>query len=299
MPAYQLKKNIGYDFYSEEMPIDLTKADPKPGFVVAKASQGKCDKDRSISLLAIAKQLGIFRGAYHFFELNDVTPQVQNYLEQMASIGELVNLTRDGTGAIIKGTWLPEMEPILDLEYEPPVKPFGMSQSKYNNLYPTGDPVAYQVKFWLNVVEGVTGLKPMIYSSVHFLSFIANAQGNLPAWLNDYRHWSAGYLKSMYVDNYPTIPTVYNFPGAGASDLWQYADDGRSQGWFLNDLNTASDEYMAVLAARSAPVPAPAPTLPPAQPPAAPDVSVSISSVTVGYVVTVNGVAQPVQTLTK
>lgn len=127
-------------------------------FVFIKATQGLAGKDPYFNNhWKSAKEHGLIRGAYHFFENTDsvgALRQAQNFIESVE---------------IEKG----DLPPVLDLERTP----FKKQHLK-------------AAKIWLRRVEQEFGIKPILYASQHYYNKYLSHE------LKDYRVWVAKYSRS-------------------------------------------------------------------------------------------------------
>lgn len=129
----------------------------KLGFAFIKATEGYTRKDRQFSRnWRKAKEVGMPRGAYHFFLPNkNGLIQAENFI---------------GSVRLEKG----DLPPVLDVEETYGVK--------------TAD-LRKRVKEWLRKVEDHYGVKPIIYTSADFYT------RNLGSEFDDYPLWVAHYLQ--------------------------------------------------------------------------------------------------------
>ena len=129
----------------------------KLGFAFIKATEGISNTDSYFKRnWKNAKEVGITRGAYHFFiSTKDGTTQAKNFIKR-------VNLE---TG---------DLPPVLDVE-----QTFGASPTQ----------IRREVKEWLDVAEGHYGVRPIIYTNVDFY------ENYLQGHFDDYDLWVAHYLQ--------------------------------------------------------------------------------------------------------
>lgn len=226
---YTLKSPAVYDFYEGEYPLNwqAIKA-TNPLRVVFQATYGRHGRwddnkpDRKVKqYVDEAKANGVKYGLYHFLKPNSINEQADFYLNTIKSLG--------GFG---------DMEPIVDVEYEP-------SRRDRNAI--RGTQWAGQIKAWLDLVEGASGKKPLIYTSAKFWAFTFDRDEKPPVWTSQYRLWTAGYPFAMRVDSNVTCPKSYIPAGWTECAVWQYAEDGRYRRHPANDLNLVSDSYRDVL----------------------------------------------------
>jgi len=226
---YKLKSPAIFDFYEGEAPLDWEgiKA-AKPLRVAFQATYGRHGRhnddtpDREVrQFVNEAKANGIKYGLYHFLTPRSIAEQADFYIKTVQSLG--------GLG---------DMEPIVDIEYEP--------NRKDKNAVP-GAEWAGQIKAWLDLVEAAFGMKPMIYTSAKFWAFTFGRNNMPPEWTPNYRLWTAGYPLTEYVDKNTTCPPSYIPAGWKEWAIWQYAEDGRYRKYAANDLNLVSEDYVNVL----------------------------------------------------
>lgn len=124
-------------------------------YAFIKASEGSRGRDpRFAANWQGARQVGIRRGAYHFFrpEINPLV-QAETFVRQFGGdVGEL--------------------PPVLDVEVNP-----GLPRQQFTQA----------VRLWLQRVQQLTGQKPMIYTSASFW----DANTTRPGWVNQYPLWVA------------------------------------------------------------------------------------------------------------
>lgn len=221
--------------------IDVSHWDPIPlswmnddlnSYVVgcySKLTQGTWYEDKSAQQnYEVCKRLGIPFSVYHFFEPNDVARQVEQFIKFCILIG----IFKDGV-------WLSKLPPCLDLEYEP------RSETSI-----VGKELANQVKVWMDLVEQITGVRPILYSSVNYIYFcyspiywtniapkgkppkfawIKVSSSLPPSWAGEYGGWFAEYPDNPDLQEIPDeIPEGWDW---NINVLyWQYTDDGSIQG---------------------------------------------------------------------
>ena len=129
----------------------------KLGFAFMKATEGYTRKDRQFSRnWRKAKEVGMPRGAYHFFLPNkNGLIQAENFI---------------GSVKLEKG----DLPPVLDVE-----ETYGVKTTDLRK----------RVKEWLLKVEDYYGVKPIIYTSADFYT------RNLGSEFDDYPLWVAHYLQ--------------------------------------------------------------------------------------------------------
>lgn len=125
------------------------------GFAFMKATEGYVRKDRQFSRnWRKAKEVGMTRGAYHFFLPN------KNGMIQARNFISVVNLEKG------------DLPPVLDIE-----ETYGVN---YTDL-------RKRVKEWLAVIENHYGVKPIIYTNADFYTNILGKEfDNYPLWVAHY-----------------------------------------------------------------------------------------------------------------
>lgn len=241
-PEYKLKPRAFFDFSHWETVSDWSKVTFPAGTLglITKATEGKGWLDPTF--VPYFQAFGnlypqYFRGAYHYFVPNDITPQIYNFTTHVLDAG-----WKDGDLAI------------LDAEYIPPPWVKG-------DTHVRGEQYAYQVKFFLDGIERELGVKPIIYWSRNVVLNMLDAKGNPPSWINDYWNWIAWYPFSAYIDANPWVPASRLPPGLRPERVagWQYATNWVIPGINYDgvDVNTASQEFIDSLTATPPPVPEP------------------------------------------
>ena len=213
MAYYKLKTPTIVDFYEGEYPVNI-----QPVYrAVLKASgkfyDGVRREDKRVrEYVQLCKDRGQAYGLYHFMLPNNIAEQMDLFLNISSQVG------------------MGQMPLTLDVECNP--ADYGLSRLQWGN----------QIKTALDLVEEGTGLKSIIYTNLNFWSMV-----DVWGWnVNDYPLWAAQYPRpATYVDQ-TTAP--YPLPkGWVRWAMWQYAEDGRTQGYFINDLNTISDWFKQYL----------------------------------------------------
>ena len=227
---------------------------PRPAIVITKASEGKSWTDPSfISHWNGSKSIGAHTGAYHFFHINDIEGQVQNYLAQMAKVGAF---------QWISG-WTEKVSPILDMEYTPAAT-LPKNRRPKGYVEPLrGTALANQIHAWLVRAEALTGRRPEIYGRATGWAYTFDALGRPPSWAKYYRVWVAGYPDRP--DEFDTLPDVYMPKGFERWIAWQYSEAGILKGVPYDgvDLNLINPAWLAELGVTDIPADIP-PTTPPA-----------------------------------
>lgn len=223
VPAYRLKTPIVIDIYGGEYPVAY---DGREYLSLFKASGKNYDNtitrdSRVREYVAQAISQRRRYGLYHFLLPNSISEQATFFLKLVDELG--------GRG---------DCPLIVDVECSNLSK-YGINTTDW----------AYQVKVFLDLIEASVGYKPIIYTSTFYWSFLTDANGNQPAWSSDYPLWIAQYPYPSYVDGarYPSyIPPVWK----GKWAIWQYAQDGRTQGYLANDYNIVSPWFQQELETR-------------------------------------------------
>lgn len=177
----KLKPKTGIDMSHWNIGVKLANLDPLPSFAIFKATEGvSYEDDTTVDFASQAKALGIPYGFYHFWLNQTPSAQAVNFLDQVTLAG---NFDR--------------VPPVLDLEVDL-----------------TGQ--AANVKKWLDIVEGATGKRPILYGNKD----IFNKLGN-PSWFKNYDIWTASYPD--YPDYWDWVPPIYSETRGRREVMWQYA----------------------------------------------------------------------------
>lgn len=186
-PLELLKKgDAGIDVSKWQGDIDWIKvATAGYRFALIKASEGQTTDPKFIANWKGAKSAGILRGAYAFFN-SSVSVDLQ--------AAHFTNLLKGDSG---------ELAPVLDVE----TNQAGIGKTAFTQM----------LKKFLDIVEGATGKKPIIYTSHYRWKELTD----LPAWASQYPLWVAHYT----VAPKPLLP-----PGWTDYYLWQYTDKGSISG---------------------------------------------------------------------
>lgn len=238
-----LKQPAIYDFSSWEDRIDWDKiASGKTLAVIMRASyqilggRTRAEDITAVAYVAECKKRGIKTGLYHFLTPNGIAEQAALFISVWNKCG---------------GTDLP---PIVDVEVD---------LQQYYRTAPNiiGNAVwQSHIKTFIDIVASATGRTPMIYTSQKYWIFACtkNLIGSFipPIWTKDYRLWVAQYPDSPDTWDRPTAMPL----GWSEYSLWQYAENGRQNGFIANDLNVASQEFAESLGEIIVDPPPPDPT---------------------------------------
>ena len=256
MPNYNLKPNTFPDTSQDDLGAAL---DPSVWGVIPRASYGEYNPsvcpwncydtqpDTSLSKVWQSSRANKNRaGAFHFLLQNKITPQVNGFVSAV-----------NAAGMYSGGKWQAELPPCADVEVDwgtlPAKKPAGWVDPIQGAAW------ASQVKAFLDGIESALGIKPMIYTGQSNGWPRVCADG-VPAWASQYLFWVKYYAK--YPDNFPAF-TAAMLPQGIALDqvvFWQYAEDGRGNGYPWNDLNIPTAQGIAMFGNAPAPTPTPTPT---------------------------------------
>jgi lysozyme len=151
-------------------------------FVVVKATEGVDDPDPAFDdHWRALGELGIVRGAYHFYVTEDDPAEQARFFLSRAKLGP------------------GDLAPVVDIEL------LGAH---------TGGDLAANLRRFLEIVEGATGARPIIYTAVNFWN------AHLDASFGDYPLWIAEYEVAA-----PRLPK-----GWSEWHLWQFEDDSHVPG---------------------------------------------------------------------
>jgi GH25 family lysozyme M1 (1,4-beta-N-acetylmuramidase) len=211
---YTLKEPIIADVYEGEYPI---RYDPMYRIIFkasGKFKDGYIRKDLKVEeYVAQAKAKGQLFGLYHFYMFHDVKRQFDTLM------------------SVVDKTGMGDMPITLDVEAGDP-NAYGVSRKTYGE----------QVKVFLDLIEGQTHHKPIIYTGIYYWQYVDYTGWN-PA---EYPLWTALYPRpKTYIDSttdpYPLPKGWYEW------SMWQYTDSGRTDGFQLNDYDTATDKFKSYL----------------------------------------------------
>ena len=165
-PSFQIEIPNGYEIHG----IDVSKFQStinweevkkvqekgiKIGFAYIKATEGVGNVDNQFRRNWLkAEEQKIYKGAYHFFIAG------KSGKRQAANFIETVNLKKG------------DLPPVLDIE-----QTFGVSSNE----------IKKEISDWLGVVEKYYGVKPIIYTNIHFYStYLQNDFDDYPVWISHY-----------------------------------------------------------------------------------------------------------------
>lgn len=177
--------SIGLDVSHHQGEIDWKKLMTESGFdtlihfVYCKATEGNTHFDRQwVRNRSILNEMGIPNGAYHFFTSKEpAIPQAEHFLNRWVK--------RDI-----------DLPPVLDVETE------GLSDQQ----------LIENMKIWLDYVEKKSGMRPIIYTSLHYF------ETKFKNVFLDYKFWVAAYSRiPSCIDDKRIIH-------------WQYSESGRLPG---------------------------------------------------------------------
>lgn len=163
-------------------------------FVFVKATEGLTFKDQYFPTnWAGIKQVGIIRGAYHFFRpAKDAKQQAENFLSYVGEIED------------------DDLPPVLDLEHYP-----ASVENEWKNI--TKAQRIKVIKAWLETVESATQRKSIIYTSQGFWGSYLDGVKDFA----DHPLWVAHYTSKPQ----PTQPDEW-----AEWAFWQYTDKGEVPG---------------------------------------------------------------------
>lgn len=215
-PQYKLKQPFIYDCYEGEYPVAVENPCYRAIFKASgKFKDGiiRTDK-RVLEYVSRAKNAGRKFGLYHFLAPHDIQRQFDTFMGVVAKTG------------------MGHMPLTIDVE----IKPLDYGSSTFE--------WGYQIKTFIDMLKREMGYKPIIYTSLYFWTFVSFS-GWYPQ--DEAFLWVAQYPQVSYVDSFSK---PYPLPKGWYNDSWamcQYAEDGRTQGYFINDLNIISDWFKEYL----------------------------------------------------
>lgn len=191
--------SVGIDVSHHQGEIDWDELFDEKGFdtlidfVYCKTTEGGDHFDKQWERnRKILNDKGILNGAYHYFKFqSDPILQARHFIR----------------------TWKQrdiDLPPALDVEDEPP----------------TTEELIEKMRIWLHYVEGITGMRPIIYTSLNF--YETKFKNQFPGYL----FWIAAYSrKPEYLDEKQVIH-------------WQFSETGRLPGISEKvDLNVSKLDY--------------------------------------------------------
>lgn len=211
-----LKPNTGIDISDYQPGMQIGSLLPLPRFVIIKATENILYKAKLTSdFAAQCRTLGVPYGFYHFWQNTDPVRQANNYITQVNAAGGFERIP-----------------PVLDLEVA--------------NLAP----YSANIKTWLDVVEDVAGMRPILYSNKYHFDMIA---GN--TWFKNYDVWTAAYPTDP--DLWSWCPPLYSEKRARREIIWQYGSTYRYPNYSANsvDTNIAITEWLNEIGAITQPPP--------------------------------------------
>jgi hypothetical protein len=210
-----LKPNTGIDISHWQKGIKIANLKPLPRFAVIKATDGTNYIDDTLfDFSAQIRALGIPLGFYHFWRNVDATKQASLYLQQINLAGGMERIP-----------------PVLDLEVD--------LTGQVNN-----------VKRWLDMVEGSTGKRPILYGTKAIFSKLGN-----PVWFKNYDIWTASY--PYFPDIWSWCPPIYQVTTGRREIMWQYASTYKYPAYPLTKIDTdiAIPEFLQEIGAVTPPPP--------------------------------------------
>ncbi len=218
---------------------DYALVDPKPKYVIARATYGVRQDTEFINHWNFWRSKGVPVSAYHYWygtpmysgqtAADGIGDQADNFVKQLMAGGY--------TGR--EKLW-------LDIE------------EAGNKTVPNGKTFRALVKQWLDHVEREAGQRPGIYSRKDQLERMA-ILGFMPSWINEYDLWVAWYPLGPYIDRNAWYPTTSKYRPSWMKDpvIWQYCEDGFIDGFIMRDnhqpttydFNTMRDGYLETIGA--------------------------------------------------
>lgn len=211
-----LKPNTGIDISDYQPGLQIGSLSPLPRFVIIKATENILYKAKLTSdFAAQCRTLGIPYGFYHFWQNVDPVRQANNYITHVNAAGGFERIP-----------------PVLDLEVA--------------NL----SPYASNIKTWLDIVEDVAGMRPILYSNKYHFDMIASY-----SWFKNYDVWTAAYPTDP--DLWLWCPPLYSEKRARREIIWQYGSTYRYPNYSANsvDTNIAITEWLNEIGAITQPPP--------------------------------------------
>lgn len=214
---YNLKEPCAIDLSGWEPGLQIAEMNPRPVFVYLRASLDYWYSDPTWPYYRDqCAMLNIPCAPYHFFKPGNETKQINLFLKVTQGFNFSVT-----------------QPPILDAEYTPARWPFGVRGQALSNSYLT----------WLDGIERATGIMPWIYTNQNFWWYTAfdpsgkrNANNfQTPSWT--FRHPCIVAWYADFPDRFSALPRSVTPSGFTDIRAWQYAEDGRTNGYEANDLN--------------------------------------------------------------
>ena len=210
-----LKQNTGIDISDYQPGLQIGSLNPLPRFVIMKATEStafRCVTTKDFA--AQSKALGIPYGFYHFWQNTNPVQQASNYIQQVTLAGGFERIP-----------------PVLDLE----VSLVNQDTS---------------IKMWLDLVEDIAGMRPILYSNKNHFDMIADN-----AWFKTYDAWTAAYPANP--DLWAWCPPVYSEKRARREIMWQYGSTYRYPSYTRNsiDTNIAITDFLNEIGAITPPPP--------------------------------------------
>lgn len=172
-------------------------------FMFAKATEGNYYKDDTFQPnWTGARQVGILRGAYHFYK-PEIDPLVQaRYFTDF-----------------LAGFDAGEFPPVLDMEVTTVTEMGATVQVPRLKFIEA-------VRKFLQAVEQTTGKKPIVYSNWDILNnYFVGADFKPPAWIFEHILWLAQYPNAGAAATAPLMPKGYT-----RWHFWQWTERGRVDG---------------------------------------------------------------------
>lgn len=237
-----LKKNVIYDLYEGEYygreNVVSRMTNPKPLAIILRASYQKLGsrvRAEDAHVLDFVKQCrdnSVRIGLYHFLTPNGIAEQAALFLSVWNKCGKV------------------DLQPIVDVEVDLNVSypKLDSSGRVIKGSSSIGNAVwQMHVKTFIDLISAGTGRTPMIYTSQKYWSFVMtkNLLGQMtpPTWTSDYPLWVAQYPYNPDGQESPSVLPS----GWTEYKIWQYNDQGGSNGFLANDLNTTTDGYASEL----------------------------------------------------
>lgn len=236
MNTYQLKLPLVPDVSKTDLGENLATASPKPVAIIPRVVVARYKDYRAPYLCldavpddsaplvwADAKANGVKTGGFAYILQGKMDEQIQVFIDVCNTYGFYAN-----------GKWQLDFPPIADVEVEadPQDYPDAIRGAKW----------AEQIKQWLDAVEAAFGIRPWIYTAAPQWKWLL-INGIAPVWAKDYKFWVKWYPLDGFVDSNVALPQSVLPMGITMDQvvLWQYKDNGRSNGYQYNDLNVPTE----------------------------------------------------------